>query len=105
MALGPDADLNSKYFKAVPLIADGTCPSTPPWRIAGITLLRHWSAPDRPRVPLGHVPHVALDVAPRLPLNDPSGQDTHTAPESLPTAVPYVPPAHRVQADAAAPVL
>jgi hypothetical protein len=88
MALGPDADLNSKYFKGVPLIADGTCPSTPPCLMAGMTLLRHTSAPDRPSVPGGQVPHVAFELAPTSALTDPSGQDTHAPLELAPVAVP-----------------
>jgi hypothetical protein len=87
IALGPAADLNSKYFNGVPSIADGACPSTPPCLIAGTTLLRHLSAPDSARNPLGHAPHVALDVAPIAMLTIPSGHDTHTPLELLPTAV------------------
>jgi hypothetical protein len=39
MALGPDADLNSKYLRDVPLIAEETSPSTPPCLMAGIAML------------------------------------------------------------------
>jgi hypothetical protein len=88
IALGPAADLNSKYFNGVPSIADGFSPSTPPSLMAGTSLLRHVPAPDRPRVLGGQVPHVAFELAPTSALTIPSGHDTHAPLELLPTAVP-----------------
>ena len=97
IAFGPAADLNSKYFKGVPSIADGCSPSTPPCLMAGTTLSRHVPAPDRPRVLGGQVPHVAFELAPTSALDIPSGHDTHAPLELLPMAVPKVPAPHRLQ--------
>ena len=97
IAFGPAADVNSKYFKGVPLIADGFTPSIPPCLMAGTTLSRHVPAPDRPSVPGGHDPQVALELAPITALDIPSGHDTHTPLELLPMAVPKVPAPHRLQ--------